>query len=416
MTTSASLRPDTALAELRRHWVALSALIVGVAFGVSSLCFYTFGAFIGPLIAAKHWNRAGISAALLTALVMPLASPVLGRLVDAGRARLLVLTGHAVLVLGFLAMTQIGGDVRQLWLLYGALFLLAGGSSPIGYTRLLVSRFRVARGLALGLCMAGTGIAALFGPRVVTSAILAHGWQAGYVVLAVAAASAIPIVALLVSAEPVARPAGLAVAATAARLSASERRLLRFLLALFLLAALAVTGLVVHLIPFLRDRGMSPLDAATVAGVIGLAVIATRVLIGAALDRYPMHLVTSGTFLLTGAGVLMPAVLGSSAAWIGALAIGLLLGAEIDVIAFVMARLFAETAYGHCYSRGYSAFIVGSALSPMLAGAVRDATGSYTPFFLGSAVTLFACAAAALRIPRERETPVLAPSLTAEAA
>ncbi len=393
----------TAAAEFRRHWGVLLAMIVGVAFGVSSLCFYTLGAFIGPLMAAKGWDRAAISGALTTAITLPLIAPVLGRLVDAGRTRALVISGHVLLAAGFVAMTQIGGAVWQLWAIYGLIFLVAGGSSPIGYTRLLVSRFTAGRGLALGLCMSGTGLTALVGPRAVTQVILDHGWKGGYLLLAAASLCAIPIVLLALRGDPApGGPAALARVAPPTRLDAREQRLLWGLLLLFFANALAVTGLVVHLIPFLHDVGVPPLEAATIAGVVGIAVIATRVLIGFLLDRLPPAAVMAGATSLTGLGVLALAAFGADGAWIGALALGLSLGAEIDLIAFFVARLFPDGAYGYAYSRGYGAFIFGSALSPVLAGMVRSATGSYVPFLLGSVVVLLACAGGVLLLPDRR--------------
>ena len=41
-------------------------------------------------------------------------------------------------------------------------------------------------------------------------------------------------------------------------------------------------------------------------------------------------------------------------------------------------RYFGIHAYGQIYGRQYSAFLIATGLSPVILGAVRDVTGSYT--------------------------------------
>jgi cyanate permease len=391
-----------AAAEFRRHWQTLLAITVGVAFGVSSLCFYTFGAFIEPLRVAKGWDHAEISGALITALALPLAAPVVGRLVDAGHSRIVVITGHVLLAAGFIALTQVGRGVWQLWLGYGFIFFLAAGSSPIGYTRLLVSRFVAGRGLALGMCMSGAGLVAIVGPRAVTRVILDHGWKAGYLLLAASSVSAILIVLLAIDREAVQRSTEQFSYSGFVRdsLRKRERYQLAWLMALFFTVALAIVGPVVHFIAFLRESGTPPLQAATVAGTVGVAVVAARLLIGFLLDRFSPKSVMVTTTAITVLGLLVLAKFGAGAgAWIGAFSLGLSLGADIDFITFFAVRLFPTGAYGYAYGRTYGAYVAGSALSPTLIGLVRTVTGSYLAFFVGSAVVLLTCAVGILVLP-----------------
>jgi MFS transporter, OFA family, oxalate/formate antiporter len=57
--------------------------------------------------------------------------------------------------------------------------------------------------------------------------------------------------------------------------------------------------------------------------------------------------------------------------------LGFAAGAESDLIAFLAGRYFGLAHYGKIYGMLYMPFGVGSAISPAIYGAVRDATGNY---------------------------------------
>ena len=111
-------------------------------------------------------------------------APIIGRLADRFDVRKIALWSLAGIILGFLGLTQMTG---QIWTLYlGLLFLgMAGsGTAPLVWTRAVNSWFNRSRGLSLGLTLAGSGVAAIVGPRGVDSLIQAYGWRAGYLGLA----------------------------------------------------------------------------------------------------------------------------------------------------------------------------------------------------------------------------------------
>src|SRR6202035_5910913 len=53
----------------------------------------------------------------------------------------------------------------------------------------------------------------------------------------------------------------------------------------FFLVAVAVNGAVAHVVPLLTDHGMSPVAAAAIMGIFGLATMAGRLLAGYLVDR-----------------------------------------------------------------------------------------------------------------------------------
>jgi cyanate permease len=115
-------------------------------------------------------------------------------------------------------------------------------------------------------------------------------------------------------------------------------------------------------------------------------VFAPRVAIGICLIG------ASGGVILLGAGV--------PYASLTAIAIGLALGAELDLLGFLVARYFRLEEFGRIYGWQYGAFILASGLGPLWVGAVRDATGSYAPALVASSVGLVLTCIGFLALPR----------------
>jgi MFS family permease len=151
----------------------------------------------------------------------------------------------------------------------------------------------------------------------------------------------------------------------------------RLLGCVFFLAAIAILGTVVHFVPMLTDWGLSPAKAGATASLIGVAAIGGRLIIGALLDRWPAHRVTVAVFGTTAIGM---ALLGSGAVGLttfGAAVIGLAVGAEVDLIAFLVGRFFPRRMYGQIYGAIYATFLAGGAIGPALSGFLHDLSGSY---------------------------------------
>jgi MFS family permease len=79
----------------------------------------------------------------------------------------------------------------------------------------------------------------------------------------------------------------------------------------------------------------------------------------------------------------------------GGFLLGFAAGTESDVIAFMAARYFGMAHYGKIYGALYMPFGIGSALSPILYGTIRDRTGNYDGM-LTAAVVMFAIGGAML--------------------
>jgi MFS family permease len=134
-------------------------------------------------------------------------------------------------------------------------------------------------------------------------------------------------------------------------------------------------------------------------------------LCGFFLDRFFGPHVALAFVILPAIGVLT--LLGSadlSLTTIGAVLVGLGMGAEVDLIGYLQSRYFGLRAFGQIYGYLFAAFTVGTGLGPFVMGAAYAATGSYRPALMVF-VGLLACAAwLLLRLPRRYPYPAQTPA------
>jgi len=143
----------------------------------------------------------------------------------------------------------------------------------------------------------------------------------------------------------------------------------------------------------LMDRGLTPQRSTVATSVIGLSLLAGRLGSGYLLDRIFAPRVAMFFF---GASALGMAIL-----WFGgtgniALAAAFLLalgmGAESDIIAYLVSRYFGLRAFGTAFGHCFGAFMLAGALGTLLMGAGYDWTHSYTAplawFFAATLVAL----------------------------
>jgi predicted MFS family arabinose efflux permease len=167
--------------------------------------------------------------------------------------------------------------------------------------------------------------------------------------------------------------------------------------------SLGLGGLMIHFVPILLDIGFTTSEAVKVAGVIGIAVVLGRLLVGFAVDRIFAPRVAIAILFACICGVLALATFGTVVAVPAAFVIGFSVGAEVDLIGYLVARYFGMPAYGQIYGRQYSTFLIATGLSPVILGAVRDATGSYTASLFTAAAFMVVSAALFARLPKFEE-------------
>lgn len=388
--------------ELRRGWPQLLACTLGCGAGVTGLPFYSLSTFVAQFERERGWSRGETGGALLALTVgMMLGAPLVGRLVAHYGARTIVLASIPLFA-ATLALPVIAASTpAMLWACYFAIGLLGIGTSPVAYTLVITQCFDAARGLALGLTLAGTGLAAVFLPGLVAAVAERYDASGGYISLVLIALIVWPLVWLLLTTN-VREAFSKSPAPAADVASAGAHRAFVLMAAAFFLVSLSTAGVVVHLIAMMRDAGLDAAAAARVAGTVGLGVIGARVMAGWLVDRFHAPLVGAVVFVTAAGGcLLLIAGGGGGAGWAAAL-IGVAIGAEVDLIAFLVSRYFAPMAYARVYGWQFAVFAIGAGLSPLAIAWLRAAAGSYTLSLQMSAASLVIASLLLLMLGRYR--------------
>ncbi|MEO0057354.1 MAG: hypothetical protein RIT17_804 [Pseudomonadota bacterium] len=362
---------------------------------MTATLFYSLGSFIPELEAEFGWSRGDISLAVtVMTITVFLSGASAGKLCDRYGAANVGAASLVAYAIGVVLLVVTAGDLGLFWTFYAIIALLGIGSTPIVLVRPIAAAFEQQRGLALGISLTGAGLAGFWVPQLVTAVSETAGWRMAYLALAGIAAAAAPIVWFGFRSVPQAAGPHTTAASFNGLTAAQARRTGGFWLLTIISFAMAagLGGIVVHLIPLLRDLGANPLAAASTASLIGLSSVIGRLGIGFLLDRLPAALVSLGVLGLAAAGIALLLVDGLSMGAFAAILLGLAAGAEIDLLAYLTAQHFGQREYGAIYGWQYSIFALGYGLSPFALGKLRDGTGSYDLALTLSAL-LVGCAA-----------------------
>jgi MFS family permease len=101
--------------------------------------------------------------------------------------------------------------------------------------------------------------------------------------------------------------------------------------------------------------------------------------------------------------------------FVGAVALGLGIGAEVDLMAFFTSRYFGQRNYAKVYGTMFGIFAFGVGIGPALSGTSFDLFRSYTPIFVVYEVFLAVSCAIFLRLgpypyPAREALPATAPA------
>jgi predicted MFS family arabinose efflux permease len=401
------------LNEFRRGGAPLLGSMVGAGCGLTSVVFYTHGVFAVPITAATGWLRSEVQFAFtLMSLMAVLTAPAVGWAIDRLGARRVALCSIVTFFLGYSLLSLTGSSLGGYYAAFIAMAVLGAGTLPVTWTTVVNQWFYRNRGLALGIALTGTGIAATVAPAYAGWLIAERGWQAAYFWLALTATViALPVVALLFRSPAKGSPAGAddtpEATALAAELDAGSSvadalrsyRLWVLCLAVGLVAG-SVAGMITSFVALLTDKGFSLTEAASFASAIGLSVIFGRLVSGFLVDRIWAPAVAAVLLICPAAAAIaldiapMTPVIATACAAL----IGLAAGAELDLLAFLTSRYFGLRRYGSIYAITFVFFSVSAGLAPATFGLVYDWTGTYSVALRCAAVGCVVGAAALLTL------------------
>lgn len=377
--------------EFRSEWKPLFAATYGTGASAVAILTYTSGVFYAALHDAIGISRFQFGLAFSFATAgLALATPFAGMLMDRFGSRLPIIGGILLLAASLSMVGLFAVSVVTFVGLTALVGILGSPTGPVGYTREVSRHFVRNRGLALGIAQAGAGLSGAILPAIVAAAIGAFDWRAGYFLLAAIALSALPgVLATFRSDE---RAATAPPTATSPMGPIVRSRVFQVQLAAFALLSLGTSGLALHFVPMLLEMGSDLATAASWASLIGISIIGSRIGAGWLADRFDAPLICVAICLFGLGGAAIFGVNNIELAPLGALLIGCVIGAEIDLLSFMTARFFPPESYGRSYAWQYFGVALASGASPALIGFLADETGGYT---LSLIVSACLCAASA---------------------
>lgn len=368
--------------EWRRYGGNLPPAVFGMT--LVAVHAYALGVVIEPLEQEFGWSRAEISAGpLVTSLVTLLLAVFGGMLVDRFGPRKIALIGVPFYAAA-LALISIAGPGIASWLmLYALLGVALICIYPSVWTVAIAQRFQKNRGLALAVVLSGTGIASAIVPYLGANLIEAYGWRGAYIGMgALSFIFVFPLVLFLFAKETPpehlaelklakARPAG-----TMAELVSPK--FIRLAIG-GVIYSLGATGLGINAVPVLMDEGFSLIDAAEIAGLVGIGTIIGRIVGGMLLDWIDGRFVAMGCAIgaLSAASIFLATEQSTLAAAIACLMLGLTAGAEYDACAYLTTRHFSPHHFAALFGLLGGLFGFTAGIAPFIANTVYEIFGNY---------------------------------------
>jgi MFS family permease len=382
-------------------WWIVAASALGLLLSATPIVVFSFSVFLKPLASHFHVGRAAVSLALtLHHLVSALGHPFGGKLMDRfGAKRVLIpfttLSG-LILICTYFASTP----VWQLYAFYIGMGVAAWGTGPLAYSTIVSRWFDKNRGLALGAAIAGLGVGALSVPLLAHTLVAKFDWRftfflAGLTILFIT----VPVQTFFLKDSPSGEPlldqqtkAQPSLAGVSAQ-EAFRTSTFWILLAGFVLVSMSIHACFTHLVPIFSDRAIRLSSPAIASSVLGIGLLIGRLGTGYLLDRFFAPRVASLIFAVAASGILLLRLAGSPAlSLIAAFLVGIGLGAETDVMAFLASRYFGLTSFGQIYGTLFAGFALAGGLGTYLMGLIFDSTHSYSP---GLSAFPFVCLAGA---------------------
>jgi MFS family permease len=373
-----------------RRWLVAAGCSIGLAVGFGPIFVFSFGLFQKPMIAEFGWNRAEFSLGFsLATLCTALLITHVGGLIDRHGIRPVVTAGTLILPAALLAFSLVHSYPAFL-LIAAAMGLVGATTSYPGYVSALPAWFERHLGVALSIAVIGVGYGTALAGFLISTFIRELGWRDAFrAMAAVVLTIGLLNVMFLIRDRP--RPARTPEDRVSEQRDSQQvfgsalRSGLYWRLAIaFALVPVVSIGINFHLPAILSDHGYTTMQVAGVIGVLGTAIMISRVAVGALLDYVPARIV--GAVLFGGQAIAVLLLLGGSGGatpYIAAALLGAATGGEGDLMPYAWSKLYGTRAYGKIYGASFALFNIGTLLGPLLLGSGYERFGGYRQVLIG---------------------------------
>ena len=382
-------------------WLFVAACIVMFASGTAGVSLTSL--FIKPVTEEFGWSRGLISGAIsLGTLMGGLIAPFIGRVIDRHGARYILTLGCLMQGLSLIGLAL----TRGIWPLYLFLCLARINFSSlviVGAPTAVSNWFIAKRARLLSFLIISDRISmATFSP-LAQWLIITSGWRLAWGVL-----GTITIVIGVIPAFLFIRrspedyglfPDGVnednkeldeqsvrVMPTNSADLSfadALKTRALWILMAVQFMYGMVGTGLGIHRIPFLSDRGLDESSLSTVLIIVAISMVIGAYFWGSLASKFRGNVVLSmNLFGISGTVLLLMNVTTPQFAYFYAFLDGLMISGSQILMLVIMANYFGRSILGRIRGITTPVWNAGFALGPLYAGLVYDFSNSYTFAFV----------------------------------
>ncbi|MDD4923946.1 MAG: MFS transporter [Dehalococcoidales bacterium] len=393
-------------------WIIVTcSLIILVALGTLT---GTFSIFLEPLANQFQWERGALSAAFsICTFLGGLFAIVTGKLTDRYGPRLLVTITGILTGIVMLCMAEVNA-LWQVYLLWGVLGAVAMSCCIVPVSSTIPRWFNTKRGLAISLGIIGMALGGAIWPVLAQWMINSFDWQQAFRIMGIVAFAGIIIPAQFLKLSPTQiethhdiateKPA-IAAEGLTLRQSAKTARFWIFGIIL-LLHNFYIMTILVHLVPYARDIGITPITAASALSVFIVVSLAAQLVAAFVVDKLGgvrvlfFSLIAAMLSLL-----LLPFTVSTGLLFLFAIILGVT-GAMHTLQMIVSVEMFGTKYIGSVLGVVLFFGTLGGALGPLFAGGIYDMAGSYMPAFITCSclgVTVFILSLVLLRVVKGRK-------------
>ncbi|MGT2509562.1 MFS transporter [Cupriavidus basilensis] len=368
------------------RWTYIAVIFgaaLGMLAGYAPLFNATAGVFVKPLATEFGWGRSEASLSYAASMFgLAIVSPLVGTMMDRFGIRRVIAVSALIFGVATACMALQNGS-RALWVSLSVVVGVFGAAtSVLGYLTVLPQWFDRRLGLALGIAMCGLGAGTVLMPATAQYLVTGYGWRTAYIALGIGS-----IVLSLIACTLLRERKASGVGKTRSKVSTVEGASLNQALrsyrlwaiwAVFVLASSATLSLGPHLPAMFADKGFSPADAARSASMVGVGLLIGRILTGILIDRIHAPFVACVFFVGGALGIfILRSTQDYQSLLVATMLIGLTIGAEGDLISYLVRSYFGLRAFGALFGIAFSGYGFGAVIGPVSLGAWFDRHGSY---------------------------------------
>ena len=379
--------------------VAAGFLITLIAIGTIR----TFGIFLKPMSTELNWSRGMASGAYSTFMLFTgLFSIMTGRINDKLGPRLVLTACGLLSGLGYLLVSQTTA-LWQLYLFYGVVISLASSCTYVPLLSTVAKWFTKRRNTMTGIVASGLGFGTVVMSPLAGWLMTNYDWRTSFVVLGSIALVFITLLAQLLRRDPGqigALPYGES-GVSSEKVNQQLRGLslqqaiqspqLWKVCALFSCHLFGQQIILVHIVPYATDLGISTTIAANILTTIGALSIVGIITMSSVADRLGIRPALIIDFVVVSIALIW--LLFAREIWmlyLFAAVFGFGFGGTVVQQSPIVAELFGLKSHGTLFGIVMSGAMAAGALGAFAGGMIFDVTGSYqVAFIISIALSIF---------------------------